>query len=115
MINLNYLNFKKEVLDSDLPVVIGCYLAGDFSERMIVLLGALSEKYDKKVKFVKLDTGEYGKLAEQYDIKSMPTLLLFHKGKEFDRIVGMMPRSALELQLNTLLERLYSKMVKKVK
>lgn len=115
MINLNYMNFKKEVLDSDLPVVVGCYLADDSSERMIVLLRTLSQKYDKKVKFVRLNVSEYGKLVEQYDVKSMPTLLLFHSGKEFDRIVGMMPKNALEVQLNTLLEKLYSRMVKKVK
>ncbi len=112
---LNYINFKKEVLDSDAPVLVGCYVAGDSSERMMMLFEALSGKYDDKIKFVKLDAGEHGKLAQQYNVDKMPTLLLFHDGKEFDRIVGVMPDNMLELQLNTLLKKLYSKMVKKVK
>lgn len=115
MINLNYMNFKKEVLDSDLPVVIGCYLADDISERMMILLKALSKKYDKKVKFVKLNATEYGKIVEQYDVSKMPTFLFFHDGKAVDRIIGAMPKTMLEVQLNMVLEKLYSKMVKKVK
>jgi len=115
MIKLNYINFKKEVLSSDTPVLVGCYFAGDTSEKMMILLETLSGKYHEKIKFVKLDASEYDKLAEQYNVDKMPTLLLFHDGKEFDRIVGVMPDNMFELQLNTLLKKLYSKMVKKVK
>lgn len=115
MLNLSYTNFKKEVLDSELPVVVGCYLTGDSSENMMLLLEALSKGYNQRVKFTKLDAREHSRLAGQYNVERAPTILFFHEGKEFDRIVGSMPKSMLELQLSMVIEKLYSRMVKKIK
>lgn len=115
MINLNYTNFKKEVIDSDVPVVVGCYMTGDASESMMLLMKAVSMKYDKKVKVAKLDANEHSQLAEQYGVRKDQTFLLFHDGKPVDKIIGGLPKSMFELQMEMMMEKLLSRMMKKNK
>jgi len=89
MLKVNHTNFQQEVLDSDKPVLI------DFSAewcgpcKMITpVLEKLAEDYDGKVKFVTVDVDESVKLAQQFHIMGVPTLLLVKDGKVVDKKVG---------------------------
>ena len=48
-----------------------------------------------KVKLVKIDSEKYGKLAGQYNIQGLPTLILFKNGQPVDRLEGMLPEAEL--------------------
>jgi thioredoxin 2 len=55
------------------------------------------------VRLAKLDTEKHGQLAEQYGIRSIPTLVMFQQGKEIDRISGaMQPQQFLQWAQQTL-------------
>jgi len=59
----------------------------------------LAQDYAGKILFGKLNVDENPKVAMQYDIMSIPTLLVFKNGKLVDRFVGAMPRQMLEPML----------------
>ncbi len=51
----------------------------------------LAEEYHGKVKFVKLNVDENPEIARRYGVKSIPTLILFRKGKPVRTMVGASP------------------------
>ena len=55
----------------------------------------IASELGTKVKFVKLNTDENLKTAKDYAISGLPSLLVFKDGKAVERIVGLMPKSAI--------------------
>ena len=65
----------------------------------------LSSEY-KKVTFAKLNTEEYPEIAANYEVMSIPCLIIFNNGKEIDRITGFMPKDSLKQQLDLILKKI---------
>ncbi len=59
-------------------------------------IDSLAKDYAGKILFGKLDVDKNPSTAAKYGVMSIPTLLIFKKGKLVDRIVGAMPRKLLE-------------------
>jgi thioredoxin len=51
----------------------------------------LAEEFDGTVRFVKLNIDENPHIAREFDVKSIPTLMIFRSGKPFRRMVGASP------------------------
>ncbi|HBF86835.1 MAG TPA: thioredoxin [Clostridiales bacterium] len=88
-------NFKEEVLNSSVPVLV------DFNadwcgpcRAMKPLLDELSEN-NEKYKIVSVNIDDEDELAENYDVSSIPCLVLFDAGKEVKRSVGLIPKDAI--------------------
>ena len=64
------------------------------------VLEGLSKEWKDKATVVKINTDEQPDLAQRYDIRSIPTLILFDKGKEVHRVSGAMPTHALKAQFS---------------
>lgn len=65
--------------------------------RMVApILEELAREYAGRISFGKLNVDENQSVALEYQIMSIPTLLVFKNGKLVDRIVGAMPKKALE-------------------
>ena len=64
--------------------------------KMAPILRRLAKEYDEQVIFAKVDVDNNQDLAEQFTIRSIPTLILFRNGKEWDRLSGLKSRSELE-------------------
>jgi thioredoxin 1 len=94
-------NFAKEVLESELPVLVDfwapwcgpCRIVGPVVEE-------LAEEYAQRVKVVKLNTDENCEIASRYGIMSIPTLAVFKDGKAVDGMVGAAPKSTLKKLLD---------------
>jgi thioredoxin 1 len=54
------------------------------------------EKVESEVKVVKVDVDEFEKLAKEYGVMSIPTLILFENGKELKRNIGFMDRDRIQ-------------------
>lgn len=60
---------------------------------------ALAAELKGKVAFAKLNVDDFTPLSEQYDVLSMPTLVIFKDGKPQDRIVGALPIEQLRTRI----------------
>lgn len=90
MIEVTSENFKKEVLESNIPVFVDMYAPWCGPCKAIApILEKLQAEYGEKIKIVKVDIDENSELATKYNIQSIPNMVMFKDGKEFERIIGV--------------------------
>ena len=91
MMIVNNDNFKAEVLESKVPVVIDFFAEWCGPCKMF---GPVFEEVssEQKMNFVKLNVDNYSDIARQYGVMSIPTVILFKDGKEIKRNTGFMSK-----------------------
>lgn len=96
-VRVNDENFKKEVLESDVPALVDFWAEWCMPCHMIApAVEEISKEYQGKLKVCKLNVDEASNTASKYNIMGIPTLLIFKKGKVADKIVGALPKTELE-------------------
>ena len=78
-----------------MPVVVDFYAQWCGPCKMMAPIIELLAKEMPSVKFVKVDVDENPELSAQYGIMSIPTIVLFKKGKETERNTGALPKDML--------------------
>jgi len=106
VIHLSNGEFETQVLKSDLPVLVDFY--ADWCgpcHAIAPTIDALSNEFEGKVKFVKVDVDANQEVASRYDIMSIPTIMLFENGRVEDSIVGAYPASVYKQHIERALGR----------
>lgn len=86
-------NFQTEVLQSPVPVLVDFWAEWCGPCKAVApSLEELATEYSGRLKVVKLDVDENQEVSIQYDVRSIPTLILFKGGKVMERLVGAYPK-----------------------
>jgi thioredoxin 1 len=92
-------NFKKEVLQSKMPVVVDAYATWCPPCKAVApVFASLSSEMRGKVKFVKFNVDEEGSLAKDLNIEAMPTFLFYKNGQCAGKHAGAMDRDGFKAE-----------------
>jgi thioredoxin 1 len=98
--------FEKEVLKAKVPALV------DFTatwcgpcRSLAPILESVAPEYSGRMKLGKVDVDDCPATSSRYQVKSVPTLLVFHGGKVVGKSVGLISRATLKSFLDTVLEQ----------
>lgn len=95
-LKLSSENFTEEVLNSEKPVLVDFY--ADWCgpcNAMAPVIEELAKELEGKAKVGKINVDENSDIAVEYNVMSIPTLIVFKNGKEEKRLVGLRDKEEL--------------------
>lgn len=93
-------NFKAEVLESEVPVLVDFFAEWCGPCKMMApLVEKMAEKYEGRMKIGKLNVEEAMDVAQRYHVMNIPTFIFFDKGEAVEIHVGGMNASILEAKI----------------
>mgnify|MGYP000855901697 CR=1 FL=1 len=102
LIGIDEARFQEEVVEAASPVLVDFWATWcGYCTKLSPVLEELADEMAGKMKFVKINVDENRKLAEKYEIKSLPTMALFKNGDLVEKITGFMPKTSIMAKVNS--------------
>ncbi len=97
VLTLTDANFDRDVLQSDLPVLVDFWATWCAPCKAIgPLIDSVAADYAGKLKVGKVNVDDNPATPGKYGVRGIPTLILFKGGKVVDQVVGAVPKSQLD-------------------
>ncbi|KKQ96582.1 MAG: thioredoxin [Candidatus Levybacteria bacterium RIFCSPHIGHO2_02_FULL_39_36] len=96
--------FEKEVLQSDIPVLVDFWAEWCQPCKMVgPIVEEVAREYSGKIKVGKVNVDENTKTPSDYGIMSIPTLVIFKNGKPEQTMVGVQPKEVFKSNIDAAL------------
>ena len=90
-------NFENEVLKSPLPYLVEYWASWCAPcTMMAATVDAIAEKYGDRLAVGRINSDDNPDIAERYEVRGLPTVLMFVNGKVAERFVGLVPKEDVE-------------------
>lgn len=87
-------NFEQIVLKSECPVLVDFWAPWcSPCKQLMPILEELAEAYQNQILVVKVNADENQEIAKKYNVRGLPTVILFVNGQDSERFVGLQTKS----------------------
>ena len=88
--------FEQEVKNSETPVLVDFWAPWCMPCRKLSpIIDEVAQEYEGRIKTVKINTDENIRVAQEYSISGIPSILIFKNGEAVERLVGLMQKSSI--------------------
>ncbi|WP_068470997.1 thioredoxin [Candidatus Protochlamydia phocaeensis] len=109
IVELNSSNFASEVLESEQPVVVDVYADWCYPCQCLKpIFESVSQTFSPTVKFAKVNYDWQSELADEYNVRCLPTLLFFYQGEVLFSLKGLVQQEELEGYIQAFLDSINS-------
>ena len=97
-------NFEQEVVKSDIPVLLDFWAPWCGPCKLLLpVIDEISKEYEGKIKVGKVNTDENMSLSSQFQITSIPCLIIIKGGKPINKMVGFRPKNDIKQEIDNVL------------
>jgi thioredoxin 2 len=105
-ITITDANFAEVVERSPIPVLLDLWAAWCGPCHMLApTIDQLAREMNGRIRVGKLNIDEQPAIADRFGVRSIPTLLVFHGGREVDRLVGVQPKTEISRRIEAVIRQ----------